>query len=372
MPPYLQSLRLDLIDSRSFVGTFTNWIADFPRSLTELQVDTTKALDFTSHVRFLPRGLKSLTLTSPEKSKGLYGDWSIISTGDWPSALETLMIGHPRTEAAVLANLPTTLTRSVIHIDSPQLPFDGTLLPSRLTALILSLNWTSLSDSTSLSHLALKSITLTVDYVVDLTWDWLSRLPNTIEFLRLGRIRLVAPPYTKRDDKMLPMLTTFALSHLSYRCLALLPRGIRTLEIFTLDIITQFGPVSKGHLFKKLPPALTKLTVTEIEPNDGAALAPQELGHLRCLRDLELGRQVSSGQFRMLPRSLRRLSLKMWQIHLPDVAFIPPCLETCDVSSHAELINSLPLRSLSSLRYLNSNSVMRIAQRRVQEAAQYP
>ena len=333
MPPNIKILLLGNIDLDSFRNTHTNWIADLPRSLTKLQISRTDAapIDFTSHVRFLPRSLTELYLTAIVGlvQKGRFGDWSIISAEDWPPNLRSLQLFKFWVDVLEM-NFPDTVESLNIEIstkskDQPLL--DTAKLPLNLTN--LSLGWThKVHFYPSLARLPLKSCLLSFSSLhyahPTMPEKWLSELPSSLERLVLERIGLPLPVAKQKKTNIaaLPKLHRLEVYRADFRWFEHFSRSLRKLSITILDTDSDLSRITRdGQLFKHLPPGLVELHLL----HGTKQLPPQKLGHLKSLTflDYRCTPNVPSKQMQHLPASLKVFYSSIVNLDLEDLSFLP-------------------------------------------------
>ena len=337
-PSTLQSLSLSFINTSSFYGT--NWIAELPRSLTNLvfRPKDTNEYPFAPYVRFLPPGLLRLTLNR-RSYKNAFGDWSTPSQNDWPSKLHYISLSGVCLDPRELAALPNTLQNLNFRVDWDGFsPLEQKLeLPSGLTDLSMSWLKQEIDFASSLAHLPLTKCTLTSVWSDWESWPtWHKNVPSTLESLTLESIALSTPP---NNDTIvnLPHLTSFSVCSVNYQWFKFLPRSLRILKIEWLEIRPDYeseldapeSEESDTQVFSHLPISLTELVVENIPLRlNQVALRPQELEHLQSLTSLHIDTCSSSKQLRKLPRSLKHLELSFDSFDLEDLPYLPEMLQS--------------------------------------------
>lgn len=362
VPPNLTSLKLGDIDVDSFGETYTNWVADLPRTLTKLYVEVpfdSQTNDFVDYGRFLPVGLTDLTLVMEGHiTERLYGDWSTINGIDyWPSKLTRLNLSELWMEPSDLVMLPTTLKILLLSISSDR-NYIPTLhtnqLPSSLT--VLHIHWTDMvinaltfTALTSLKECSLKTSGEMIE-CEDIPFD---RFPASLVSLTLEGLLTLESPQDDQKVSELPNLRTLVLEYGDCNLFEHLPRGLTKFSVDGgLSGLEEAPFLPTGELFKDLPSSLTHLTLNGLG-QDGFPLPPQDFDHLTSLTDLGISiiPSVSSGMLRKLPRKLKSLVLNIEELDEKDLPFLPPGLTACNIGTMTpEIVKSMTLASLASLK----------------------
>lgn len=395
MPPNLHTLLLGEINLEAYATANSNWVEDLPRSITKLAVSPENRgmiLDFASYGRFLPPGLTSLELATPERhSFGRFGDWSKITGIDyWPSKLSTLGLLKFWIEPSDIIHLPRTLSTLSVSVsssnaaskigDTPQLCTDQ--LPPRLTS--LNLAWTSLVNiNVSLKHLPLKKCTLQYQEPINQSkyfpYEILHRFSDTLTYLKLANICITPPSQKEVLELPLPNLTSLKILATHCKLFKFIPRNVRYLSIKFISGIPESPLLRAGQLFQHLPASLSALILKEAWSNlqNDFELPPQRLDHLRSLLHLRLTcvHKVSSGMLKQLPQSLKHLDIKITELKDDDAPFIPPRLITCLIPNVTlALVQNIPIAALAGINADKSpvkvsHELEEIAQERVSQAS---
>ena len=409
MPSQLHTLHLGHIDLRSFDNTYTNWIADLPRSLTSFTVhrpQNSSPLDFVKYGQFLPPKLTHLSFSNAWRdrvrgrsilgncsaisgfSSGTFGDWSAIS-GDnyWPSTLKSLKLERFWVEPSAIVNLPKTLETLLLGVSMPaelqeRPPLRTSDLPPNLTSLDLTWSNTVAINITLIKFQNLLECRLKLEasdsYALQFT-EVFNELPESLTTLKLLNISLTVP--TTQGSPIsavkLPKLTSLEVSAIeSLDLIKFLPRDLLTLDIDWLGVELGSSLWSDGYLFKEFPPNLNELAVDlRFRTRCDIPIPAQSLLHFPLLKSLCIlsTPNMPSNILRLLPRALTHLQLELTEWHEDDLPYLPPQLHTFyfETPITPKVVEYMSLRSLASLNKDKvSSEVWKVAKNRVLQASQ--
>lgn len=355
MPPKLLTLALVDVDHKAFENTNTNWAADLPRTLTDLDLvfgADEDDFNFAPFSHFLPAGLTSLFMNLSTESSASFGNCS------WPIGLTRLGLSEFHVHPRDIINLPKTLKELCFTAYAPfeselKEVLDTKLLPQSLTDLTLQWN-EGVAPTLSFENMKLQRCTLMLyssDEPAVFDRSSFKCFPSTLEELTLNSI-IIGPAIP--DDKLpelLPNLETVTVTGASCDWFEHIPRRVRHLSIYMVYDVLQSPLLADGQLFKHLPASLVELNLLDVSTDlaRGFELPPQSFDHLPSLQDLslEFTAYISSRMLRNLPRELRSFSTRMRMVEVDDAPFLPPRLKKFSLRGLLpELVEYLPLACL--------------------------
>lgn len=383
MPSNLKTFGLYHVNLASFADTYTNYIADLPRTLTDFTLAGEEPIDFLSYARFLPRSLTSLRLRALQFTiPDYFGNWSACgANGAWPPGLTTLLL-HTYLCPPDIVHLPKTIRTLDLSVRARSADPEASnlytkLLPPSLTN--LSLEWTSkVNVAFALRSFNLTSCTLAFDNpsLLALPCTSLKWLPDSLVTLDLQGIAIIVPSAYTPVEGLLPNLKTVTVARCDWEWFQHIPRGVEHFSIGSASGMSQSPLLATDNIFGDLPPTLKSLSIPgrAADVIDSFVLPPQRFDHLPHLTKIVLGcaAHVSSGMLRTLPRTLKELQICITDLNENDVPFIPPHLTTLFTEiNKADLAVLAEHMTLAALAGLNgeSSSIQGIAVRRVTEAA---
>ena len=378
MPHNLHTLDINAINTSSYASTFTNWVADLPKTLTNVTIHNNNRphlpLDFTPFSHCLPPHLTTLSLLGNRSnvSLGTFGDWSCIETSEvengkhWPKSLTSLKLLHFSIKPSDIARLPKTL----LKLDATTcLPFDD---DTKLTEI-------------NPKHFApcLTDLTLTCDGPTNLQVSQLHCLAMLKECIlnRNEALNAVfasdAPPGSPSITPLSQLLTKLVIPSWNCNYFKDLPRGLRHFETTSLSGHVQSPLLVTNDLFRDLPTCLLYLILRGADSPESFELPPQRLNHLSSLLTIVIsGLLVSSSMMKMLPASLRGVHLEFSECIESDLLFCPPRVEIfmSDFSKAdmSQVVQNLPIAALTGLLAWGKESVEDLIRQRIEYEVKHP
>lgn len=380
MPVTTTSLRLLLIHVASYAENPSAWITELPSTLTRLEVaQREKGLELTPHAHLLPPGLTELSLmaygSNPEEVD--FGGWSTSSgrRNFWPTGLVVLALRRVWIEASSFVDLPRTLRKLEVWVNTPQRDEDSIstkLLPPALTDLHLTTNanvWLEI-EKIPLITCVLKRLMQPSNCIA-----FPEPLPASLTHLDLaGHLFNAYDPSLMTPT--LPNLKSLLVG--AWRC-DWLDRLPRTLEVFETDVLTDLLEselAANGLLFSGLPSSLKTLEVQSVQYDypPEYVLPPQRFDSVPSLQSLVLAIMVESAFVRSLPRTLTELEFMPTELDEIDLPYLPPRLSSLfthfDADKLPALVPFVPLASLVCFHEADED-LQEIARERVQHIAKH-
>ena len=311
-----------------------------------------------SSLSYLPKSLIDLSIqcNQPFDLRSIIPDAS-AALKFWPPFLQTL-IWNADLDPADLDLLPRSILSlyltlkgdATIHVAQKA---NAQMLPPHLTALTVFSSGSASFVGEFPSHLELLELK-----VSRLNGTVIDLLPGSVTTALLSSSNLA--DYEALPERFPTNLTTLSVRDWPADAFAFLPRILRSLEVYCLDLREDNLEtlLRAGELFERLPVSLTSLKIVKhkikwTEPS-------LRLGHLVHLKTLHLPylEFMSSSILRELPSTLADLHLPIPYVEDEHAPFIPYRLTRLQFAIHeyqseritSNLVQYWPLRALDDLR----------------------